>query len=136
MAMYCSWLVSNNKVILCVVIAICCTSFVATQNVNFYYDNFENSDLTLLDDAEIFSEGIELNLQNVSYASGVCRILHPEKVQFQDVKSMTFASFNTSFTFSVNSASNTLNGNGLAFIIVAITIIPHFIILVVERLAF
>jgi hypothetical protein len=104
--------------------------------VNFYYDNFENSDLTLLDDAEIFSEGIELNLQNVSYASGVCRILHPEKVQFQDVKSMTFASFNTSFTFSVNSASNTLNGNGLAFIIVAITIIPHFIILVVERLAF
>jgi hypothetical protein len=120
MAMYCSWLVSNNKVILCVVIAICCTSFVATQNVNFYYDNFENSDLTLLDDAEIFSEGIELNLQNVSYASVVCRILHPEKVQFQDVKSMTFASFSTFFTFSVSSfSSNDTTGDGLAFIIAA-----------------
>ncbi|CAK9265092.1 unnamed protein product, partial [Sphagnum jensenii] len=119
MAMYCSWLVSNNKVILCVVIAICCTSFVATQNVNFYYHNFENANLTLLDDAEISSEGIELNVQNVSYASGVGRILYPEKVQFQDVKSMTFASFTTSFAFSVNSTSNTLNGDGLAFIIVA-----------------
>jgi len=58
MAMYCSWLVSNNKVILCVVIAIYCTSFVATQNVNFYYDNFENTDLTPLDGAVISSECI------------------------------------------------------------------------------
>ncbi|CAN5962466.1 unnamed protein product [Sphagnum jensenii] len=117
--MYCSLVVSNNKVILCVVIAICCTSFVATQNVNFYYDNFENSDLTPLDDAEIFLECIELNVENGSYAFGVGRILHPEKVQFQDVKSMTFASFSTFFTFSVTSSSNTLSGDGLAFIIVA-----------------
>jgi hypothetical protein len=67
--------------------------------VNFYYDNFENANLTLLDDAEISSEGIELNVQNVSYASGVGRILYPEKVQFQDVKSMTFASFTTPLHF-------------------------------------
>ncbi|CAK9265095.1 unnamed protein product, partial [Sphagnum jensenii] len=40
-------------------------------------------------------------------------------VQFQDVKSMTFASFSTFFTFSVTSSSNTLSGDGLAFIIVA-----------------
>jgi len=32
---------------------------------------------------------------------------------------MTFASFSTFFTFSVTSSSNTLNGDGLAFIIVA-----------------
>jgi hypothetical protein len=116
MAMYCSWLVSNNKVILCVVIAIYCTSFVATQNVNFYYDNFENSNLTQLDDAAIYSVYLQLNKEDTF---SVGRILHPEKVQFQDVKSMTFASFSTFFTFSVNSSSKTNFGDGLAFIIVA-----------------
>ncbi len=124
MAMYCSWLVSNNKVILCVVIAMCCTSLVATQNVNFNYHNFENSDLTGLDDAGIYPEYIELNSNNESYAFGVGRILYREKVQFQDVKSMTFASFSTFFTFSVNSSPNTYPGDGL------------LVILVVERLAF
>jgi hypothetical protein len=119
MAMYCSWLVSNNKVILCVVIAMCCTSLVATQNVDFYYDNFTNSGLTLLDDAEFYQDHIELNVENVSDAFGVGRILYPEKVQFQDVKSMTFASFSTFFTFSVNSSPNNYPGDGLAFIIAA-----------------
>jgi serine/threonine protein kinase len=86
--------------------------------VNFHYDNFGNDDLTALDDAEIFLDYIELNVA-VSYAFGVGRILHREKVQFQDVKSKTFASFSTFFTFSVNSSSNIYNGDGLAFIIVA-----------------
>jgi hypothetical protein len=54
-----------------------------------------------------------------NYTYGVGRIWHPEKVQFQDVKSMTFASFSTFFTFSVNSSSNAYNGDGLAFIIAA-----------------
>jgi hypothetical protein len=84
--------------------------------MNFSYPNFENSYLTTLDDAEIIPDYIELNVEN---AYGVGRILYPEKVQFQDVKSMTFASFSTFFTFSVNSSSNTNNGDGLAFIIVA-----------------
>ncbi len=119
MAAYCSWLVWNSKFILCLVIAIYCTSFVATQNVNFSYDNFGNSDLTALDDAEIFSDYIELNVENASFDFGVGRILHPEKVQFQDVKSKTFASFSTFFTFSVNSSGNIYYGDGLAFIIVA-----------------
>jgi hypothetical protein len=60
----------------------------------------------------------------VSDAYGVGRILYPEKVQFQDVKSMTFASFSTFFTFSVNTSNNTLNGDGLAFIIVAKNALP------------
>ncbi len=119
MAAYCSWLVCNNMFVLCLVIAIYCTSFVATQNVNFSYDNFGNSDLTALDDAEIFSDYIELNVENASFDFGVGRILHPEKVQFQDVKSKTFASFSTFFTFSVNSSGNSYYGDGLAFIIVA-----------------
>ncbi|CAK9209360.1 unnamed protein product [Sphagnum troendelagicum] len=126
MAAYCSWLVCNNRFILCLVIAIYCKSFVATQNVNFSYYNFQNNDLTTLDDAEILLEYIELNLnvESVSYAYGVGRILHPEKVQFQDVKSMTLASFSTFFTFSVNSSSNTYNGDGLAFIIVGSNTLP------------
>jgi hypothetical protein len=87
--------------------------------VDFYYDKFENTDLTVLDNAEVNSECMELNVESVGKAYGVGRILHPEKVQFQDVTSMTFASFSTFFTFSVNSSSNTINGDGLAFIIVA-----------------
>ncbi|CAM6012779.1 unnamed protein product [Sphagnum balticum] len=116
MAAYCSWLVCNNKFILCLVIAIYCTSFVATQNVNFSYDKFNNTDLIPFDDAEFFSDYIELDVQS---AQNVGRVLHPGKVQFQDVKSMTFASFSTFFTFSVNSSSNINTGDGLAFIIVA-----------------
>jgi hypothetical protein len=120
MAAYCSWRVSNTKFILCLVIAIYCTSFVATQNVNFSYDSFENTDLILLDDAENILDYLELNVENVSFAFGVGRILYPKKVQFQDVKSKTFASFSTFFTFSVNtSSSSDLTGDGLAFVIVA-----------------
>jgi serine/threonine protein kinase len=87
--------------------------------MNFSYDSFENTDLILLDDAENILDYLELNVDSKSNALGVGRILYPEKVQFQDVKSMTFASFSTFFTFSVNSSSNTFNGDGLAFIIVA-----------------
>jgi hypothetical protein len=118
MATYCSWLVCNNKFILCLVVAIYCASFVATQNVNFSYDNFGNSHLTALDDAEAdnFFGSIELNAQT---AYSVGRVLYPEKVQFQDVKSKTFASFSTFFTFSVNISSSNVTGDGLAFIIVA-----------------
>ncbi|KAH9535418.1 hypothetical protein CY35_17G052700 [Sphagnum magellanicum] len=119
MAAYCSWRVCNTKFILCLVIAIYCTSIVATQNVNFRYDSFENTDLILLDDAENILDYLELNVENVSFAFGVGRILYPKKVQFQDVKSKTFASFSTFFTFSVNTSSSTLTGDGLAFIIVA-----------------
>ncbi|CAM6012821.1 unnamed protein product [Sphagnum balticum] len=119
MATYCSWLVCNNKFILCLVIAIYCISFVATQNMNFSYASFENTDLIMLDDAENILDYLELNVADWSYAFGVGRILHPEKVQFQDVTSMTFASFSTFFTFSVNSSSNIYTGDGLAFIIVA-----------------
>ncbi len=124
MAISCSWLVCNNKFILCLVIAIYCTSFVATQNMNFSYDIFENTDLILLDDAENILDYLELNVENVSNAIGVGRILYPKQVQFQDVKSMTFASFSTFFTFSVNSSTNSSNGDGLAFIIVANNIHP------------
>ncbi|CAM6012778.1 unnamed protein product [Sphagnum balticum] len=88
-------------------------------NVSFSYDKSNYADLTQLDDAEIFPDYIELDAQNASFHFGVARILHPEKVQFLDVKSMTFASFSTFFTFSVNSSSNNSNGDGLAFIIVA-----------------
>jgi len=119
MAAYCSWLVCNNNFILCFVIAIYCISIVATQNVNFYYDKFGNSDLTAFDDAEFFPDYIELNVDSVSYAYGVGRILYPKQVQFEDVKSMTFASFTTFFTFSVKSSHNIYTGDGLAFIIVA-----------------
>ncbi len=121
MAAYCSWRVCNTKFILCLVIAIYCTSFVATHNVNFSYDSFENTDLILLDDAENIFDYLELNVENVSDAVGVGRILYPEKVQFQDVKSKTFASFSTFFTFSVNTSitSSSNSGDGLAFIIVA-----------------
>jgi hypothetical protein len=87
--------------------------------VNFSYDSFENTDLIMFDDAENIWDYLELNVQNVSYAFGVGRILYPEQVQFQDVKSKTFASFSTFFTFSVNTSSNNLSGDGLAFIIVA-----------------
>ncbi|CAN5962462.1 unnamed protein product [Sphagnum jensenii] len=118
MAIFCSRPVSNNKFVLCLVIAIYCTSFVATQNINFSYPNFTNSDLTTLDDAENIFDYMGLN---VGSAFGVGRILYPDKVQFQDVKSMTFASFSTFFTFSVNYSGITLSGpgDGLAFIIVA-----------------
>jgi hypothetical protein len=119
MAISCSWLVCNNKFILCLVIGIYCTSFVAAQNVNFSYDSFENTDLILLDDAENILDYLDLNVENGSLAFGVSRILHPEKVQFQDVTSMTFASFSTFFTFSVNCSSTILSGDGLAFIVVA-----------------
>jgi hypothetical protein len=87
--------------------------------MNFSYASFENADLLMLDDAENILDYLELNVADWSYAFGVGRILHPRKVQFQDVKSMTFASFSTFFTFSVNSSSNIYNGDGLAFIIVA-----------------
>jgi len=87
--------------------------------VNFSYDSFENTDLILLDDAENILDYLELNVENVSNDFGVGRILYPKQVQFQDVKSMTFASFSTFFTFSVNSSSNISIGDGLAFIIVA-----------------
>jgi len=74
----------------------------------------------MLDDAENSSDYLELNVKNVSHdAFGVGRILYPNQVQFQDVKSMTFASFSSFFTFSVNSSSNNFTGDGLAFIIVA-----------------
>ncbi|CAM6038580.1 unnamed protein product [Sphagnum compactum] len=124
MAAYCSWLVCNNKFILCLVIAIYCTSFVATQNVNFNYDSFDvTSNLTKFGDAIILPGYIELNAVSENSAFGVGRILYPKQVQFQDVKSMTFASFSTFFTFSVNSSSNNNTGDGtgdgLAFIIVA-----------------
>ncbi|CAK9210384.1 unnamed protein product [Sphagnum troendelagicum] len=122
--MYCLWLLSNNKVILSLVIAIYCTSFVATQNINFSYPNSGIHNLSTLDDAEIFPDYIKLNAENVSDAYGVGRILYREKVQFQDVKSMTFASFSTFFTFSVNTSNNTLYGDGLAFIIVANNALP------------
>ncbi|CAK9867501.1 unnamed protein product, partial [Sphagnum jensenii] len=94
-------------------------SVTTTQNMNFRYDSFENTDLIRLDDAVNILDYLELNVESQSFAYGVGRILYPEKVQFQDVKSMTFASFSTFFTFSVNSSSNTFNGDGLAFIIVA-----------------
>jgi serine/threonine protein kinase len=49
----------------------------------------------------------------------IFQILYPEKVQFQDVKSKTFASFSTFFTFGVQIPGSNLTGDGLAFIIVA-----------------
>ncbi len=118
MAAYCLWLVCNTKFILCLVIAIYCTSFVATQNVSFSYDSFENTNLILLDDAAIFSNYLELTVDATTFG-GVGRILYPEKVQFQDVKSKTFASFSTFFTFGVQIPGSNLTGDGLAFIIVA-----------------
>jgi len=87
--------------------------------VKFYDETFGRSNLTAWDDAEIFSDNLQLNVQSASNYFSVGRILYTEKVQFQDVKSMTFASFSTFFTFSVNSSSNNNTGDGLAFIIVA-----------------
>jgi hypothetical protein len=87
--------------------------------MNFSYDGFENTDLIKLGDAVNILNYLELNEDSASYAFGVGRILYPQRVQFQDVKSMTFASFSTFFTFSVNSSSNIYYGDGLAFIIVA-----------------
>jgi hypothetical protein len=120
MAPYCSWLVCKNKFILCLVIAIYCTTFVATQNTNFSYDSFQNpfqnADLFIFDDASNGGQYLDLGVSSF----GVGRILHHQQVQFQDVKSMTFASFSTFFTFSVSSSVyNNANGEGLAFIIVA-----------------
>jgi len=90
----------------------------------------------MLDDAENSSDYLELNVKNVSHdAFGVGRILYPNQVQFQDVKSMTFASFSTFFTFSVNSSSNNLTRDGLAFIL-WLTILAHLVIFIVDRLAF
>ncbi len=118
MARYCSWLVCNNNFIFCLVIAIYCTSFVRTQNVNFSYGNFDNSNLIPLRDAEQYSDHVVLNLVKGEDQYGVGRILYTEKVQFQDLNSMAFASFSTFFTFDVNSSEG-LSGDGLAFIIVA-----------------
>jgi len=95
--------------------------------VNFSYDtgHFGNRNLTAFDDAEIFLDYLKLNVESVSFDFGVGRILNTEKVQFQDVKSMTFASFSTFFTFSVSSfSSNDTTGDGLAFIIVANNTFP------------
>ncbi|CAK9209357.1 unnamed protein product, partial [Sphagnum troendelagicum] len=89
-------------------------------NVNFNYENFGPSNLTASDDAEIFLDNLQLNVGSASNGQdfSVGRILYTEKVQFQDVNSMTFASFSTFFTFSVTCSSND-TGDGLAFIIVA-----------------
>ncbi len=119
MAIYRSWLVCNNNFIFCLVIAIYCTSFVRTvQSVNFSYGNFDNSTLIPLHDAAKFPDHAVLNLMQAQDHIGVGRILYTEKVQFQDLNSMDFASFSTSFTFDVNSSEG-LSGDGLAFIIVA-----------------
>jgi hypothetical protein len=117
MAAYCSWLVCKNKFIFCLVIAIYCTSFVATQNVDFAYPFFY-SDLIPVNDVAIHWDYIDLDVPSASYSWG--RIFYPETVQFQDVKSKTFASFSTYFTFFVNSSSENITGDGLAFIIVNI----------------
>jgi len=87
--------------------------------VNFSYANFSNSDLTHFYDASNIFDYLELNVQNVDKDFGVGRILYPEKVQFQDVKSKTFASFSTFFTFLVQISGSNLTGHGLAFIIMA-----------------
>jgi hypothetical protein len=86
--------------------------------VNFSYGNFDNSSLIALHDAAIFPDHVMLNLLQGEDRFGVGRILYSEKVQFQDLNSMAFASFSTVFTFDVNSPEG-LSGDGLAFIIVA-----------------
>jgi serine/threonine protein kinase len=86
--------------------------------VNFSYGNFDNSSLIALHDAEKFPDHVTLNLLQGEDQFGVGWILYSEKVQFQDLNSMAFASFSTFFTFDVNSSED-LSGDGLAFIIVA-----------------
>jgi hypothetical protein len=83
--------------------------------VNVSYGNF---DIIPLHDAAKFPDHVALNLLQGEDQFGVGRILYTEKVQFQDLNSMAFASFSTSFTFDVNSSEG-LSGDGLAFIIVA-----------------
>jgi hypothetical protein len=86
--------------------------------VNFSYGNFDNSSLITLRDAEQYPDHVVLNLLQGEDKYGVGRILYTEKVQFQDLNSMAFASFSTFFKFGVNSSEG-LSGDGLAFIIVA-----------------
>ncbi|CAM6039012.1 unnamed protein product [Sphagnum compactum] len=93
----------------------CCK---CVQNVNFSYGNFDNSTLIPLHDAAKFPDHVVLNLLQGQDKFGVGRILYTEKVQFQDLNSMAFASFSTFFTFGVNSSEG-VSGDGLAFIIVA-----------------
>ncbi|KAH8938865.1 hypothetical protein BDL97_15G005300, partial [Sphagnum fallax] len=119
MAIYRSWLVCNNNFIFCLVIAIYCSSFVRTvQTVNFSYGNFDNSNLIPLHDAAKFPNHVVLNLLQGQDQFVVGTISYSEKVQFQDLNSMAFASFSTFFTFDVNNSEG-LSGDGLAFIIVA-----------------
>jgi len=90
-------------------------SYVAAQDLDFSYDNFENiTNLISFGDVQIHPEFLQLNTAQVA---AIGRVLYSERVQFQDPSSKKFASFNTFFTFSVNSSISS-SSDGLAFIIV------------------
>ncbi len=86
--------------------------------MNFSFGNFDNSNIIALHDATKFPDHVALNLLQGEDQFGVGRILCAKKVQFQDLNSMAFASFSTSFTFDVNSSEG-VSGDGLDFIVVA-----------------
>jgi hypothetical protein len=102
-----SWLVCSEKflLILCLVVTLSSSaslSYAAAQDLNFSYDNFENiTNLISIGDVQIQSEFLQLNTAQVA---AIGRVLYSERVQFQDPSSEKFASFNTFFTFSVNSS--------------------------------
>ncbi|CAK9209800.1 unnamed protein product [Sphagnum troendelagicum] len=121
MAMSLSWLVCSEKfflLILCLVVTLSSSaslSYVAAQDLDFSYDNFENiTNLISFGDVQIHPEFLQLNTAQVA---AIGRVLYSERVQFQDPSSKKIASFNTFFTFSVNSSISS-SSDGLAFIIV------------------
>jgi serine/threonine protein kinase len=121
MAMSLSWLVCSEKfflLILCLVVTLSSSAFlsyIAAQDLDFSYENFENiTNLISFGDVQIHPEFLQLNTAQVA---AIGRVLYSERVQFQDPSSKKFASFNTFFTFSVNSSISS-SSDGLAFIIV------------------
>ena len=83
-----------------------CFTFVWCQDTNFTFSSFDAGSVTLVADARFVGGSIRVaNISSDSIntqSSSVGRALYPQQVQIRNTTTKTIASFETSFTFSIN----------------------------------
>ncbi len=112
-----SWLGFSEKFILSIfLITLHFTSYVVTQNVNILFETLII--LVILHKWLMLTYGTNhIQLNGMKRDNCVGRVLHKEKVQFQEPNSKKIASFNTFFTFSMNNNRSNHSEDGFAFLI-------------------
>ncbi|PIA26376.1 hypothetical protein AQUCO_09400021v1, partial [Aquilegia coerulea] len=97
------------------IIIIIINNITSTKALDFLFNSFNTSDLTLIGDARVESSRIRLTNDSNQFSIG--RAFYPSTIPIQLTNPTNLSSFSTSFVFSILPQLTTSPGFGLAFVL-------------------